>query len=131
MGKKSVKLAILLIIFGVPVFWYLFLQVFGENKFELAPIRTLSANCSIQPAQVYLSRQPSNIAEENQVSRLLSSIADRAIMIDSSYVSCIADTATYPLYLIDEKQRLRGCYDLTILEVDRLLVEIDLIEEMQ
>lgn len=131
MKRRIVKVTILLIIFGVPVIWYLFLQLFGENKFELKPIRTISESCPIAPSLIYLAQKPSDLTQENQLNRLISLLNDRNQTIDSSYVSCISDTAHYALYLIDEEQQLRGYYDLTILEVDRLVVEIDLLKVMK
>ena len=130
MSRRVFKVTILLVIFGVPVLWYLFLQLFGENKFELTPIRTIDTLCSISPAQVYLAKRPINIHEENQLNRLMSHLEKRQVLLDSSYLSCLSDTARFSLFLIDDEQYLRGYYDLTILEVDRLIVEIDLINQL-
>ena len=131
MKQQVIKGFILGIIFGVPIIWYLFLQVFGENKFELEPIRMLNETCSIAPNKVYLAKMPASLDEENQLNRLKFQLKSRGELVQEGSVQCISDTAQFPLYMIDDKQQLRGMYDLTILDVDRLIVEIDLIKEME
>ena len=125
MKRSFFKITILIIIFGVPVFWYLFLQLFGENKFELYPIRLVEHTCWNASDLIFLVRHPENVAQENQLTRLETLLSDRSVQLTKDSVNCLVDTATHALYLFDQK-KLIGYYDLTILEVDRLIVELDL-----
>ncbi|MFT5569724.1 MAG: hypothetical protein ACI8QD_000413 [Cyclobacteriaceae bacterium] len=127
MGNRLFKVILLLIIFGVPVIWYLFLQIFGENQFVLSPIRQIESACVLEREQVVFKQRGLTTDEVNQLQRLRSKLSERSLefMIDS--VDCFPDSSQHSLFLVDQDKYLRGAYFLTILEVDRLIVEADLI----
>ena len=113
-------------ILGVPVFWYLFLQLFGENQFELQPIRDFQSDCFKNSVSIIVTQSPEGIDEENQLDRLVNKVDNRQVRVLVDSLNCVPDSSAEKLYLIDGTQ-LRGAYLLTIDEVDRLLVEQDLL----
>ena len=126
MNKRIFKSILLIIILGVPVFWYLFLQLFGENQFELQPIRDFQSDCFKNSVSIIVTQSPEGIDEENQLDRLVNKVDNRQVRVLVDSLNCIPDSSAEKLYLIDGTQ-LRGAYLLTIDEVDRLLVEQDLL----
>ena len=126
MYKRIFKSILLIIILGVPVFWYLFLQLFGENQFELQPIRDFQSDCFKNSVSIIVTQSPEGIDEENQLDRLVNKVDNRQVRVLVDSLNCVPDSSAEKLYLIDGTQ-LRGAYLLTIDEVDRLLVEQDLL----
>lgn len=125
MSKPIFKSILLIIILGVPACWYLFLQSFGENQFELTPLRSVESTCLTADVSIILTQPVTGIPEGNQFARLRNLVDPRiSIVVDT--MNCIPDTSDEKLYLIDEKY-LRGAYFLTIDDVDRLIVEQDLL----
>ena len=113
----------------VPVSWYLFLQLFGENKFELEVIRPLDGDCFESTNTVFLLESSITVEEENELNRLIRFLKEQQIKLITDSV-CLSDVST-PLALVDEDNQLRGTYDLSILEVDRAIVEIQLLKKLQ
>ncbi len=111
-------------VFGLPIAWYLFLQIFGENKFELPKITKYhQPDCEVS-GPVVLSKLDLVENNPNQFERLLKSLNKnpeiRFYSIDS------ACTMGHPLIFIDENQMIRGVYQANREEVDRLLAEVDI-----
>ncbi len=129
MNRKGLKVAILVVAFGIPVSWYLFLQIFGENKFRLDVIEQLDDACLQQVNQIVYLPEFSDPEQEEELNRLF----DYAV---SRKVTATVDTECLnrfrkPILLIDSLKRLRGSYDMTIVEIDRAIVEIDLLLKLQ
>ena len=127
MNSRVFKIFLLSIIFGVPVCWYLFLQLFGENQFELNVIRSIDTLCYSGGVLIYQASLPQDTEAENQQARLKGLLEDRGQKLVESPIDCIRDTARYDLYLIDDRSQLRGMYDWTISDIDRLAIELDLL----
>ena len=133
MKKSVLKPLLLIIIFGVPVIWYLFLQLFGENKFEL-PVQkknVLVDSCRVEGNSFYIFSLPGTVAEKNQFQRLKQYADSKGITISELQKECIADTASNDVYLIDRSNQLRGSYNYRISEIDRAKAEGDLLLKIQ
>lgn len=131
MKDKTLKLVFFLVVFGIPVGWYLFLQVFGENKFELDVIRKIDASCVLSENQFILVKKSEfNISEVNQFQRLTDFINLQHLTLNRDSV-CFDSLSQNTLLLVDRDQQLRGIYDLSILEIDRAIVELDLLQTLQ
>lgn len=127
MLKRPFKFLILAIIFGVPVFWYLFLQFFGENKFELAVIDEIPIVCATYGFGIYVLENPTSISEINQYERLVSFLKSKSIPLYDSVDPCIKENFKGSVLLIDEIEQIRGIYSYSIQEIDRTIVETDLL----
>lgn len=127
MLKKPIKFLILAIIFGVPVFWYLFLQLFGDNKFELAVIDEVSNVCDTSGFGLYVLENPTSISEINQYERLVIFLKSKAIPLYESVDPCLKENFGGSILLIDEIEQIRGIYGYSIQEIDRTMVETDLL----
>lgn len=128
MNRKSLKVLLLLIIFGVPVFWYLFLQLFGENKFEL-PVQEISffkKGC-ITSNGFYLAQKYNSLDEKNQYNRLKQYADSNGLTIEMLSDTCVTDTLSHKIYLVDELNRVRGSYNYSISDIDRAKAEGDLL----
>jgi len=131
--RRLFTLTILFIIFGVPVFWYLFLQVFGENKFELPVLylKGIETSC-LRDSPTFIYREgPTSTAEENQFKRLEQYSISNSFGFIPYDSACIAsDFEVEDFILVNRKGDIIGNYPLTILEVDRAIAEGDLLIEL-
>jgi hypothetical protein len=128
--KKVVKVSLLLIIFGVPVIWYLFLQLFGNNQFDLQVIQPnfLEGDCQAREVTLFYREEIENPTFKNQFNRIKQYAQSKGIKF-KPMTDCISN-AEYDLYLVDQENQLRGEYTYEILEVDRAEVEIDLLNKI-
>jgi hypothetical protein len=131
MPGRAFKRSILLIIFGVPVCWYLFLQLFGENKFELAVEEDATSYCSIDRISFVFTGVHMNTDERNQFARLKEFCDSKKITIFENPVDCTPKNEKALLFLIDDQKQIRGFYGLTIRDIDRAIVELDLLLTLQ
>lgn len=112
------------VVFGLPVGWYLFLQIFGENKFDLPVIEKYEQpNCEFN-GPVVLSKPDFVQQSPNQFERLLKSLNNNPEIGFYSIDSIC--TLGHPLIFIDEQKMVRGTYKATREDVDRLLAEVDI-----
>lgn len=128
--KKLIKVSLLIIIFGVPVVWYLFLQLFGTNQFELQVLETdfLPSQCHEGVVMLLYSEERETSADKNQFNRIKQYAQAKGISF-KPIAGCI-DQPAFDLFLVDQKNQLRGQYSYEILEVDRAEVEIDLLQKI-
>ncbi len=129
MSNKFLKITVLAVAFLVPTSWYLFLQFFGENKFELQVINQLEDSCLIEENAFYLNKSQITPLEENEVKRLKSFTDSENIKLILNS-GCLSEKE-FSLLLVDRKKQLRGEYDLSILEIDRALIEAELLLKLQ
>lgn len=124
--KKLVVVGFFLIVFGLPVAWYLFLQVFGENRFDLPVIEEAYSICEV-PEGVALLRLDVNEAAEkpNERQRVIAKLMDigEVKLIEANSDSC---KWSYKMSLVDHEGMIRGIYEFNREEVDRLLAEVDI-----
>ena len=131
--RKIIKFCILILVFGLPVSWYLFLQAFGQNQFQLEPIGMVEETCKLGSGTLYILDTSVVDDEKLQLRRLTLQLTEN----DWSYEfytfkeNCFGEFNKYPLILVGDNREIIGHYELTIEEVDRVLVEFDLLNHLQ
>lgn len=126
MKRKAWIVFFFVIVFGLPVSWYLFLQLFGENQFDLPKLKTWDVSCdSLAGASVvvddsFKSEWPNEFARIRQVVEEQPELALK--LTDAS--SCTG--GIFSFYLIDADGWVRGQFTGSREEVDRLLAELDI-----
>ena len=131
--KKIVKFFILILVFGLPVSWYLFLQAFGQNQFKLSPIGIVNETCEIGSGTLYILDTAVFDDEKTQLQRLMLQLEEKQWSHDF-YIAkdhCFGDFNKYPLILVGSNREIIGHYGLSIEEVDRVLVEFDLLNHLR
>ncbi|MBV6642441.1 MAG: hypothetical protein KI791_17105 [Cyclobacteriaceae bacterium] len=124
MKRRVGVILFFVVVFGLPVGWYLFLQIFGENKFDLPVINKYEQpGCDIQ-GPVVLSIADFVQKNPNQFERLLKSLNNNPEIGFYSIDSLC--TQGYPLIFIDKDKMVRGVYQAIREDVDRLLAEVDI-----
>lgn len=131
LNRKTLKTFILLIVFGVPVIWYLFLQLFGENQFELEVLGKLDSSCLSAQSTVFLLHKDYDMESQNQLRRLSTFLEDHDIILFKDSMNCFSIPEQPPLMLVDGENNLRGRYDITLKEIDRIMVEVDLLKSLE
>lgn len=126
-GRKIVVVLFFVIVFGLPVAWYLFLQAFGENKFDLPRISEWNQSCmqSGQRACLFLDKSQIKNApnQKNRIAMKLTNVAEIIAVREMALDSC---QLPYEMYFVDELGWVRGEYMINREEVDRLMAEIDI-----
>ncbi len=124
MTRRIGVILFFVIVFGLPVGWYLFLQFFGENKFDLPVIAQYEvSNCEVN-GPVVLSKADFVGQNPNQFERLLNALNNNPEIGFYSIDSVC--TMGYPLIFVDKEKMVRGTYQATREDVDRLLAEVDI-----
>jgi len=131
--KKILKFFILILVFGLPVSWYLFLQAFGQNQFQLSPVGNVNETCNLESASLYIIDTSVVDDEKLQLQRLMIQLIDNdwSYNFYTSKEDCFAEFNTYPLILVGYNREIIGYYELSIEEVDRVLVEFDLLNHLR
>jgi hypothetical protein len=131
--KKILKFFILILVFGLPVSWYLFLQAFGQNQFQLSPVGNVNETCNLKSASLYILDTCVVDDEKLQLQRLMIQLKDNDWSYDfyTSQEDCFGEFNTYPLILVGDNREIIGYYELSIEEVDRVLVEFDLLNHLR
>lgn len=125
---KNLKIPILIVVFGLPVIWYLFLQAFGENQFELPSFESIDLICGqgfdIGDPTLLLDTTNQSM-HRNEWARLQSALGQRSQVAVLHSVEC-AKTIGSSVVLIGSDRVIRGKYGISRSEVDRLITEIDI-----
>ena len=130
MNKRYLKGLLLALLFGIPLGWYLFLQVFGTNQFELESLGIIDSSCLPSLPAVVLLRTPTSIAEQNQVARLEQNpFTVDYFMQGQSFIACF--DREYDIVFVDKKAEMRGVYELNMVDIDRLITEVELYKEIE
>tara|TARA_X000001036_G_scaffold439974_1_gene493433 strand:+ start:396 stop:803 length:408 start_codon:yes stop_codon:yes gene_type:complete len=131
--KKVLKFFILIFVFGLPVGWYLFLQAFGQNQFQLSPVGMVNETCKLESSSLYILDTAVIDHQKLQLQRLLLELTDNnwSYHYYSSNEDCFGDLNGYPLILVGDNREIIGNYKLSIEEVDRVLVEFDLLNYLR
>ncbi len=124
--RKLLVVGFFIVVFGFPVTWYLFLQAFGENKFDLPVIEKAYTECE-EPANFAILRLDSLAARSkpNERQRVITKLMDigEVKLVEGSSESC---KWSYPMSFVDHDGMIRGIYDFNREEVDRLMAEVDI-----
>lgn len=125
MKRKVVVVLFFVVVFGLPIVWYLFLQIFGENKFDLPKIEQWDQTC-LPTDQAAVVIDPSLFGEfPNELKRINRKLAEQ-VVIGLEAFSVQTCSTPYDFYLVDEDGWVRGQFEVSREEVDRLLAEIDI-----
>jgi len=127
LSQRTLKGLVLLLLLGVPVFWYLFLQLFGENQFQLPLVEGVEVACPPAGLSVVLVADSLSTDQHNQWSRLQAYFLEKKIPVETYDTLCLFAYDKPAVLLYDPDVKLRGMYALTIAESDRAMVESDLL----
>lgn len=125
MKRKLLVSAFFVTVFGLPVCWYLFLQFFGTNQFDLPKLGSWQCNAvQLSGASVVVDRQQS-IDYPNEMSRISEHLQNQQgiTLVLFEQEACELPNA---VYLVDASLEVRGTFGINRAEVDRLLAEIDI-----
>ena len=126
--RNFLKALILIIVFGVPVFWYLFLQLFGENKFDLPTLGEVEVNCIKNENRLLIFKDIESVYEQNLLSRIEQNKYTSTLLISTDR-GCL-NSPEHDMYLVDEYGKVRGTYKFSSEDVERLMVETQLLLEL-
>ncbi|MFH6982401.1 hypothetical protein ACHKAR_03075 [Marinoscillum luteum] len=122
--SRPIVIVFFVIVFGLPIAWYFFLQAFGENRFDLPVLGEWNTTCINDSSFVVLD---ANVAMDfvNERNRIIAKMKDLQKM---NYHEYPLDSCGLPgsIYLVDNGRMIRGEFELNREEVDRLLAEIDI-----
>ncbi|MDW3192189.1 MAG: hypothetical protein R8G66_07485 [Cytophagales bacterium] len=121
--QKGLKAFVLIIIFGVPVFWYLFLQLFGTNEFELPTLGKAEDDCIPTELTVQIIRAPISTEARNQSNRIEQNQLTKAL-ISKDNQGCSFEA--WDLILVAPTGDIKGAYLWEIADIDRLITEVEL-----
>ena len=127
--KKGLARLIFLVVFLIPVGWYLFLQLFGSNSFSLRLESEIESSCALfQEVQVVSKIDSVSISKQNYLERVQFSTSKKKILLateSQDFFDCI-NQSDADLVLVDERG-LWGAYSLSRDGVDLLLTELDIL----
>jgi len=131
--KNTLKFLILTIVFGLPISWYLFLQAFGQNQFQLSPVGMVDEICELASGTLYILDTSVIDDEKLQLQRLVVQFTDNEWPYHyySSSEVCFGVFNKFPLILVGDNREIIGNYKLSIEEVDRVIVEFDLFNHLR
>lgn len=125
MTKKLIVISFFVIVFGLPVGWYLTLQFFGENKFDLPVLEQIDLDCLDVPNKAYLVIDSldfdANRTEWKRIKKRLKSIEQSSIQVVNN-TKC----RRAKVFFVDEFAQLRGIYNISREDTDRMITEIDI-----
>ena len=122
--RKTLVIIFFIVVFGLPVAWYLFLQTFGENKFALPKLSMLDERYMIVERPTVLI----DSAVANRHPNELDAIAQKVEENDLIYLAYFnhRECQTSEMLFVDEEGWIRSELSVNREEVDRLLAEIDI-----
>lgn len=131
--KNTLKFLILTIVFGLPISWYLFLQAFGQNQFQLSPVGMVGETCDLASGTLYILDTLVSGDEKLQLQRLVVHFTDNEWPYHyySSSEVCFGDYNKFPLIFVGDSREIIGNYKLSIEEIDRIIVEFDLFNHLR
>lgn len=131
--KNTLKFLILTIVFGLPISWYLFLQAFGQNQFQLSPVGMVGETCDLASGTLYILDTLVSGDEKLQLQRLVVQFTDNEWPYHyySSSEVCFGDYNKFPLIFVGDNREIIGNYKLSIEEIDRIIVEFDLFNHLR
>lgn len=126
MKKKILVILFFIIVFGFPITWYLILQIYGENKFDLPKLGTIQNGCISESARATLIIDSVAVQGAiNEWNRLQSFISD----VDTSDIRIVLGKSCqieFAAVFIEAEGEVRGEYGFSREEVDRMITEMDI-----
>lgn len=124
--RKIVVVGFFIIVFGLPVAWYLFLQAFGENRFDLPVFEKAVSECTVMDKKALVRLDKTvGLLKPNERQRVITKLMDigEVELIEANSDSC---KWSYEMSLVDHDGMIRGIYEFNREEVDRLMAEVDI-----
>jgi hypothetical protein len=121
-GRGLIRL-VFVVVFGIPVLWYLFLQLFGDNRFQL-PVISVLGDCKGQGTVLLLKTNDLDIKQQNELNRVFQVLEKKQLRFDT-LSTCGFEKAE--IVLVDKKRQVRGEYQLERRDVDRFFTELDIL----
>lgn len=123
MGRRT-KIFLFFVVFGLPICWYLFLQFFGKNNYELETIRPYEVESCEFNTPAIITRDDLISRHPNQFERLSRRFSGSTeIGFYGMIPKCVGDA---DILLIDDQKMIKGAYKANREDVDRLLAEVDI-----
>jgi len=127
--KKGLARLIFLVVFLIPVGWYLFLQLFGSNSFAIELKASINPQCGLFEEIAVITKGDSvSLSKKNYLDRVTYAVERKSIRLeikDQFFFDCINQPAS-DLVLVDERG-VWGGYTLSRDGVDLLLTELDIL----
>lgn len=117
-----------MVVFLIPVVWYLFLQLFGSNKFELVAISSVDEQCA-QFESLTVSHRAINFdpAQQSHFNRVQFKTKAKKVSLVADTLGMFNCLSISEVLLLTEGSNVWGAYDLDREGVDRLLTEMDIV----
>jgi len=125
-ASKKLKTFLLIIIFGVPIAWYLFLQFFGSNKFELPVLRQLDENCASEVPAILILQRAQTATEKNQLNRIEQNPYTTPLIRNGEALVEICSFGTSDVFFVNGEGGVLGEYQYNLEDMDRLITEVEL-----
>lgn len=126
--SKGLARLLFVIVFLVPVVWYLFLQLFGDNKFSLQVLRPTDEACTVNHLCIIKNLDSLSTVQESYFQRVSFGANERGVTIvtDKKLIQNCINQSQSNLVLLS-KSGIWGEYDLSREGVDRLMTELDIL----
>ena len=126
--NKGLARLIFLIVFFIPVAWYLILQLFGDNNFSLELQSPLGTCLQTETIKVIHAEDSLSVAETNYFERVSYYTNKRSVTLEEKsreFFQCINQSGM-DLVLVS-KEGVWGGYELSREGVDQLITELDIL----
>ncbi len=119
----------LFILLLLPITWYIILQLFGKNNFELTLLSEIPKECKqFNELSIVRKEDSLSLLQKNYMNRIVFTTGEKKIKLISQkikFFSCI-NQLDADILLINN-QGLWGSYQLSREGVDRLFIEFDIL----
>lgn len=128
MANKGLKRLFFFVVFLIPVGWYLFLQIFGENKFSLEVIRTIPYDClEVNEVTIFRTSDSVTVSQRNYLNRITYKTTSKKIPVQSDQDKLFDCLNIQNDLILADEEGVWGVYDLDREGVDQLLTELDIL----
>ena len=94
-------------------------------------MKSLSESCLQNETVTYYLPDNLTISQQNQLDRFSIYAVEQNVKLIVDSNRCFNSFITPSILLVDHQNNLRGIYDLSLVEIDRALIEIDLLSKLQ
>lgn len=126
--KKGLTRFIFIVVFLIPVVWYLFLQLFGSNNYTLELKKIIEDCDDIRGVTIIRTHDTVTISQSNYLERINYAAEKRSIPIiikEDQFFKCIGMEESDVVLVSDSG--LWGAYSLSRKGVDELIAELDIL----
>ncbi len=128
MANKGLKRLAFFVIFLIPVGWYLFLQLFGSNKFALTSILPIPEECGeVSEISVLYTGDSLGANQTNYLDRVTYQAKTKNIPFRYDQTGLFNCIQVEQELILANNEGVWGVYDLNREGVDQLLTELDIL----